>query len=72
MASIAQEEVRKLSERVRFGFQRSIEKGNVLGNNAIWGYKKDNCKLVIVEEEAEIIRKIFDMYVNEHIGKHAI
>ena len=72
MASIAQEEVRKLSERVKFGFQRSIEKGNVLGNNAIWGYKKDNCKLVIVEEEAEIIRRIFDMYVNEHIGMRTI
>ena len=43
-----------------------------LGNNAIWGYKKDNCKLVIVEEEAEIIRRIFDMYVNEHIGMRTI
>lgn len=72
MASIAQEEVRKLSERVKFGFQRSIEKGNVLGNDSIWGYKKDECKLVIVEEEAEIIRKIFDMYVNEHIGMRTI
>lgn len=72
MASIAQEEVRKLSERVKFGFQRSIEKGNVLGNDSIWGYKKDDCKLVIVEEEAEIVRKIFDMYVNDHIGMRAI
>ena len=35
MASIAQEEVRKLSERVKFGFQMSIDKGNVLGNNSI-------------------------------------
>ena len=72
MASIAQEEVRKLSERVKFGFQRSIESGKVLGNDAIWGYKKDKCKLVVVEEEAEIIRKIFDMYVNEHLGMRSI
>ena len=72
MASIAQEEVRKLSERVRFGFQRSIEKGSVLGNNYIWGYRKENCKLVIIEEEAKIIRKIFNMYVNEHIGMRTI
>lgn len=72
MASIAQEEVRKLSERVKFGFQRSIESGKVLGNDAIWGYKKDKCKLVIVEEEAEIIRKIYDMYVNEHLGMRSI
>ena len=50
MSSIAQDEVRKISERVRFGFRRAIEKGSVLGNNKIWGYKKDNGKLVIVEE----------------------
>lgn len=72
MASIAQEEVRKLSERVKFGFQRSIEKGNVLGNDSIWGYKKEECKLVIVEEEAKIIRKIYEMYVNNHIGMRTI
>ena len=60
MSSIAQDEVRKLSERVKFGFKRAIEKGTVLGNNAMWGYNKDNGKLVIVEEEAEAIRKIFD------------
>lgn len=72
MASIAQEEVRKLSERVKFGFKRSIEKGNVLGNDSIWGYKKENCKLVIVPEEAEIIKLIYDMYVNEHLGMRSI
>ena len=43
MASIAQEEVRKLSERVKFGFQKSINDGKVLGNDYIWGYKKDKC-----------------------------
>ena len=42
MASIAQDEVRKLSERVRFGLKRSIEKDRVLGNNNIRGYIKDN------------------------------
>lgn len=72
MSSIAQDEVRKISERVRFGFKRAIEKGSVLGNNKIWGYKKDNGKLVIVEEEAEIIREIFDMYVNQHLGMRVI
>lgn len=72
MSSIAQDEVRKISERVRFGFKRAIEKGAVLGNNKIWGYKKDNGKLVIVEEEAEVIRAIFDMYVNKRLGMRVI
>lgn len=72
MSSIAQDEVRKISERVRFGFKRAVEKGSVLGNNKIWGYKKDNGRLVIVEEEAQIIREIFDMYVNQHLGMRVI
>lgn len=69
MASIAQEEVRKLSERVKFGMKRSIEKGRVLGNNVITGYKKENGKLVIVEEQAEMIRIIYEMYAT---GEHGL
>lgn len=60
MASIAQEEVRKLSERVRFGMKRSIEKGRVLGNNVITGYKKENGKLTIVPEEAEMVKLLYE------------
>lgn len=62
MSSIAADEVRKLSERVRWGHKRSIESGNVLGNNRIFGYDKDDCKLVINEEEAEMVRMIFELY----------
>lgn len=72
MSSIAQDEVRKLSERVNFGMQRSIAKGVVHGSNNIWGYEKKDGKLVIVEEEAELVRKIFTMYVTENIGIRTI
>ena len=68
MASLAQDESRKISERVRFGFEKSIKKGVVLGNNKIWGYKKENGKLVIVPEEARIVRKIFELYSYNDIG----
>ena len=68
MSSIAQEEVRKISERVKFGFKRSIENGRVLGNDCIWGYKKEDGKLVILPEEAEIVRLIYELYVTEKMG----
>lgn len=68
MSSIAQDEIRKLSERVRFGFKRSIENGVVLGSNSICGYTKNNGKLEIDEEEAKMIKKIFELYVNEKAG----
>lgn len=63
MSSIAADEVRKLSERVKFGHQRSIQNGKVLGNNRIFGYDKVDCKLTINEAEAEMVRLIFNLYV---------
>lgn len=68
MASIAQEEVRKLSERVKFGMKRSIEKGKVLGNNVITGYKKEKGKLIIDEKQAEMIRIIYELYATGEYG----
>lgn len=69
MSSMAQDEVRKLSERTKFGFKRSIEKGRVLGTDNIWGYKKDDGKLVIDEEESKVVKEIFEVYANdEKIG----
>ena len=72
MASIAQDEVRKISERVKFGFKRAIEKGTVLGNNRIWGYQKENGRLVIDEKEAEVVRLIFELYANQRMGIRTI
>ena len=72
LSSIAQDEVRKISERVKFGFQRAIESGVVLGNNRIWGYEKQNGKLIVRESEAEIVRIIFDLYANQKMGIRAI
>lgn len=72
MSSIAQDEVRKTSERVKFGFKRAIEKGVVLGNNRIWGYKKDEGRLIVVPEEAEMVQAIFDMYAYQKMGMRTI
>lgn len=68
MSSLAQDESRKLSERVKFGHKRSIESGRVLGNNNIWGYKKSNGKLEIIPEEAFIVKRIFNLYSTGKIG----
>ena len=68
MSSIAQDEVRRLSERVSFGMRRSIDNGVVLGCSNIYGYIKDNGKLVIDETQAEMVRIIFDRYANTTDG----
>ena len=62
MFNLAQDESRKLSSRIKFGHKQAIEKGHVLGSSNIIGYKKDNCKLVIVKEEAKFIKTLFELY----------
>lgn len=68
MAGVAQDEVRKLSERLKFGFRQAIKNGHVLGNDRLWGYNKKDCVLTINESEAQIIRLIFDLYANKQMG----
>ena len=62
MSSIAQDELRKLSSRVKFGHQQAIKEGVVLGNSRIFGYYKDKGKLVIDEAEAPMVRQLFELY----------
>ena len=72
MAGVAQDEVRKLSERLKFGFKQAIKNGHVLGNDKLYGYDKKGCVLTINEAEAEIVRIIFDLYGNKHLGMRTI
>ncbi len=62
MAGVAQDEVRKLSSRVRFGHAQAIKNGVVLGNSRLYGYNKEHGRLTINEEEAPMIKMIFEKY----------
>ena len=68
MATLAQEESRKVSERVRAGQQVSREKGTLYGSGNILGYDRVGNTYVINEDQAETVRMIFDMYLHEGIG----
>ena len=68
MAGVAQDEVRKLSERLKFGFRQAIKNGHVLGNDKLWGYDKKDCVLTINETEAQVVRRIFELYANQQMG----
>jgi len=62
MSSLAQEESRRMSSRISFGHRQAIKKGTVLGNSLIYGYTKENGKLVIDEAQAPMIQTIFELY----------
>jgi site-specific DNA recombinase len=72
MAGVAQDEVRKLSERLKFGFRQAVKNGHVLGNDKLWGYDKKDCVLTINEKEAEAVRTVFDLYANQEMGVRRI
>ncbi len=72
MASVAQEESRKISERVKWGQRRAMENGVVFGNNSIFGYDISNGILTVNRSEAEVIKHIFNKYLNEGKGTHVI
>ena len=71
MSSIAQEESRKTSERVKWGQKRQMEQGVVFGRSML-GYDVKDGKMTINEEGAKIVRLIFHKFVNEGKGTHVI
>lgn len=64
MATLAQEESRKTSERVRAGQKISRDKGVLYGNGNILGYDRDKNTgtYVINAEQAETVKMIYDLY----------
>lgn len=71
LSTIAQEESRKTSERVKWGQRRQMEKGVVFGKDML-GYDVRGGKLILNEESAETVRKIFHKFLDEGKGVHRI
>jgi len=72
LASLAQEESRSISENVRWGKKRSMEEGKVsLAYSHFLGYRKgEDGRPEIIEEEAAIIRKIYELFLDGLTPKH--
>ena len=62
MSAIAQDEVRRISERVKFGLNESKKSGKMLGS-APFGYEKKDGILTIKENESKIVERIFNLYI---------
>lgn len=75
MASLAQDESRKISDRVKYGISMARQKGVLYGNGNILGYDRIKREVapdvfvpefVINSEQAETVRMIFDWYLQGH------
>ena len=71
MASLAQEESRKTSERVKWGQKRQMEKGVVFGRDLL-GYRVSDGKIEVEPNGAETVRLIFHKFTKENKGISAI
>ena len=71
MSMLAQEESRKTSARVRWGMRRQMEQGFVFAPPML-GYDCKDGVLTVNSAEAEIVRRIFDLYVNHKMGTKRI
>lgn len=70
-AALAQEESWALSKKIAFGKRQGARRGRV--PNLIYGYDKaDTYTLVVNSKEAEVVRDVFNMYIEEELGYRRI
>ncbi|GHU81791.1 hypothetical protein AGMMS50284_2640 [Clostridia bacterium] len=72
MATLAQEESRKVSERVKAGQKISRDNGVLYGTGNIIGYDRVDGKYVINPEQGETVRIIFDLYLQGYGEKKLV
>lgn len=73
LSAIAQEESANTSKRIKFGKKQNAEKGRV--PNFVYGYEKipgDIYNMAILEDEAQVVRRIFKLYTDEQYGANRI
>lgn len=71
MGGLAQEESTSISQNMRWSVQKRMQSGTYVLPHAPYGYRMENKQLVIIEEEAEIIRLIYNCYLSG-LGTEAI
>ena len=64
LASFAQEEARSNSENIKWKIKKDFEKGILWGSKNMYGYKIVNKKFILIPEQAELVRRIFKMYLD--------
>ncbi len=65
-SAFAQAESESISQNVKIGLKAKMKRGELVGNCCCYGYKrgKEKGTLEIVEEQAEVVRDIFNWYIS--------
>ena len=68
LSAVAEMEKENITAQFRAGQLHKFKKGGWAGGAVPYGYRNEKGKLYIVKEEAEIVKKIFEMYAEEGVG----
>lgn len=70
----AEGESRRKSTAVSWGYEAGVKQGKIYFGGKMIGYDYDseNNRLVVNEEEAKLVRRVFDMYTEEGLGQYRI
>ncbi len=63
LASFAQEEARSISENVKWGTRKRFKQGIPNGRFRIFGYEWQGTHLVVVPDEAKVVKRIFENFL---------
>lgn len=63
LAGYAQEESRQCSENTLWRVRKNFKEGKPYGGSSMLGYKLEKGKFIVVPEEAELVRRIYDLYL---------
>jgi len=64
LASFAQEESRSVSENIKWRIRKGFKEGELVNFRFMYGYRVEKGKIEINEDEAKVIRMIFNEYIN--------
>lgn len=63
LASFAQEESRSTSENMKWRIKQDFQKGIIWGSKPSLGYELKDKKLTVIQDEADVVRLIYNLYL---------
>lgn len=67
-AFFARKELKMITKRLHSGRMKSVSDGNYISPHAPYGYDREQKTLTVNEKERDVVRLIFDLYVNQGYG----
>lgn len=67
-AFMARKELKIIKKRLQRGRMKSLEEGNYIASIAPFGYVKKGKTIIIDDKQSDVVKLIFDLYVNKNLG----